>query len=330
MIIEFLNSINEFNENIFAGFDGLIESLPLSDWLIDAIIDSFHILPLLFIVFLRIEIIEFFFTEKINTIIKKSESFATIIGSMASIIPQCGFSVIASTLYIKNFITKGTLIAIYLATSDEAIPILLAEPTQIHYVLPIIGLKLFIGICAGYLIDFILKDKKYLFPSNKENNREHSHNDCECTHEHEIESEGCCRHSVSNRRKRELIYHPLKHTMNIFGFILIITIVLNFGIDFYENHNSLQGLVIKAKFFEPIITSVLGLIPNCAVSIALTTLLIKGSISFGSAMAGLLSNAGLGILVLFRHNENIKDTAKIIGILLLISIISGYLINIFF
>lgn len=314
MIIDILNKINSINENLFSGFDGLIEGLGMPEWLADAIIDSFHILPLLFIVFFIIELIEYFYADKINSFMKKSEKAAPLIGSLAAIIPQCGFSVIASTLYIRKFITKGTLIAIYLATSDEAIPILLANPTHIHYVVPIIGIKIVIAVLAGYLIDFVLKNDKYI-PLIQEADNE--------------QDEGCCHHSVSKRRKRELIYHPLKHTFNIFLFILIITVLLNFVIAFYTDHSVLHVLLGKVKFLEPVITAFIGLIPNCAVSIALTMLLIKGSISFGAVISGLMSNAGLGILVLFRHNENIKDSMKIVGILLLISIVSGMLIQLF-
>lgn len=318
MLISILNRINEINEGMFAGFDGIIENFGMPDWLCDAILDSFHILPLLFIVFFIIELIEFFYSEKINSFMKKSEKSAPLIGSLAAIIPQCGFSVIASTLYIRRFITKGTLIGIYLATSDEAIPILLANPTHTHLVVPVVGLKLFIGILAGYLIDFILKDKKYIPIVEEADSDNDLHAD-----------EGCCHHSVSHRRKRELIYHPLKHTFNIFIFILLITILLNFVLAVYAEHSVLHLLLGKVKVLEPIITAFVGLIPNCAVSIALTMLLIKGSISFGAVMSGLLSNAGLGILVLCRHNENYKDTLKIISILLCISIVSGLLIQIF-
>lgn len=318
MLISILNRINEINEGMFAGFDGIIENFGMPDWLCDAILDSFHILPLLFIVFFIIELIEFFYSEKINSFMKNSEKSAPLIGSLAAIIPQCGFSVIASTLYIRRFITKGTLIGIYLATSDEAIPILLANPTHTHLVVPVVGLKLFIGILAGYLIDFILKDKKYIPIVEEADSDNDLHAD-----------EGCCHHSVSHRRKRELIYHPLKHTFNIFIFILLITVILNFVLAVYAEHSVLHLLLGKVKILEPIITAFVGLIPNCAVSIALTMLLIKGSISFGAVMSGLLSNAGLGILVLCRHNENYKDTLKIISILLCISIVSGLLIQIF-
>ena len=317
MLIGFLNRLNDLNENLFAGFDGIIESFGMPDWLCDAIIDSFHVLPLLFIVFLIIEFIEFFYSEKINSFMKKSEKSAPLIGSLSAIIPQCGFSVIASTLYIRRFITKVTLIGIYLATSDEAIPILLANPTHTNLVVPIIGLKLVIGIVAGYLIDFILKGNKYI-PIVEETDEDNLH-----------DGEGCCHHSVSRRRKRELIYHPLKHTFNIFVFILIITVLLNFVLAVYAEHSMLHLLLGKVKFLEPVLTAFVGLIPNCAVSIALTMLLIKGSISFGAVMSGLLSNAGLGILVLCRHNENYKDTLKIIGILLVISIVSGMIIQVF-
>ncbi len=315
MLIDILNKINSINENMFAGFDSFVEHLGMPDWLCDAVIDSFHVLPLLFIVFIAIEFIEYFYSEKINNFMKNTEKASPIIGSLAAIIPQCGFSVIASTLYIRKFITKGTLIAIYLATSDEAIPILLAAPEQTHFVLPIIGIKLVIGICAGYLIDFILKDNKYIpIAQETDNNDEH---------------EGCCKHSVSQKRKRELIIHPVKHTLNIFVFILGITILLNFLIFVYGKYAMLHVIFGKIKILEPVITAFIGLIPNCAVSIALTMLLIKGSISFGAVMSGLLANAGLGILILFRHNENIKDTIKIITILLSISITSGLIIQLF-
>lgn len=316
MLIQFLNSLNSINETIFSGFDSWIEGFGMADWLADAIIDSFHVLPLLFLVFLIIEIVEYFYAEKINDFLRNSEKSAPAIGSLAAIIPQCGFSVIASTLYIRKFITKGTLIAIYLATSDEAIPILLAEPSQIHYVLPIISIKIVIAVIAGYLIDFILKDKKYIAITPK--------HDDNCEH---CEDDGCCHHSVSRRRKRDLIYHPLHHTCNIFVFILLITILLNFLINIYSNYEVLHLIIAKFKFLEPVIMAFVGLIPNCAASIAITMLLIKGSISFGAAIAGLLSNAGLGILILLRHNENIKDTANVVGILLVISIICGMVLQ---
>ena len=312
MIIQFLNACNSFNDKIFAGFDSIIESLPMSDWLIDAILDSVHILPLLFVVFVLIEAIEYFYSDKINHFIKHAEKASPIVGSSLAIIPQCGFSIIASTLYLKKYMTKGTLIAIYLATSDEAIPILLTQPDKVHYIIPIIAVKLEVAIFAGYLIDFVLKDKKYT--PVKENLDE----------EKDI---GCCHHSVIERQPKELIIHPIKHTFNIFMFILIITILLNFFINVCLQFQFVHNIIHNIKGFEPIITSVLGLIPNCAISVSLTMLLISGSLKFSSVIAGLLSNAGLGILILLKQGENHKDTMLIIAIVLLISIITGYVLQ---
>ncbi len=292
--------------DLFAGFDELVESFGFPDWFSDALIDSIHILPFLFVVFVLIEFIEYFYSDRINSFMRKSEKTAPLIGSLSGVIPQCGFSVIASLLYVKRYITKGTLIAIYLATSDEALPILLANPDYIHYVGPVVGIKLFIGIFFGYLVDFVLKNEKYVFKESSA--KEH---------------EGCCSHGLQTKRKRDLIFHPVVHTLNIFVFILLITAVLNIIL-------GQAGFLIsaeKVKIFAPVMTAFAGLIPNCAISIALTMMLIKGALSFGAVMSGLLSNAGLGILVLLKHNS-IKDTLKIVYIILTVSILTGYTLEV--
>ena len=312
MIIQFLNACNLLNDKLFEGVDGLISSIPMADWLLDAILDSIHTLPLLFIVFLIIEAIEYFYADKINQLIKSAEKAAIAVGAALAIIPQCGFSIIATSLYLRKYLTKGTLIAIYLATSDEAIPILLTQPDKVHYIIPIISLKLIIGIIAGYLIDFVLKDTKYV--PITEDIEEHS---------------GCCHHSIDERHPKELLIHPLKHTLNIFGFILVITIFLNFFINVCLQYPCVHNFFHNIRFVEPVITAILGLIPNCAISVGLTMMLINGTLKFSAVMAGLLSNAGLGLLVLFKQHGNYKDTAKIISILIAISIISGYILQMF-
>ena len=306
-----IGRLNEASESLYAPLDSLIERLPLPEWLLDAVIDSVHLLPFLFIIFLIIEIIEFFFADKINEFIKKFEFAANLIGPLTAAVPQCGFPVIAGTMYLKKYITKGALIGIYLASSDEAIPVLLSNPQAAGYVMPVICIKIVTAVIAGCLIDLVLGSRKYIFKETS-----CSHHECE-------EEEGCCSHSVSGRRRRELIYHPVKHTFNVFIFILIITIILNYLFKFYN----LEAVFSSMGAFETAFAAVIGLIPNCAVSIALALMLLKGTISFGAAMAGLLSNAGLGILVLLRHKESWKDTMLIIFILILISIITGLLIN---
>ena len=302
MLISILGKINSFNEFVFGPVDALIAKLPASDWAIDAICDSIHLLPFLFFIFLLIEFLEFYYADKINSSLRKTGDFGVIIGSLASIFPQCGFSVMASSLYARRIVTRGTLIAVYLATSDEAIPVLLAIPQKAYFIIPIVGIKLFIAILMGYFIDLALHQKKFVPAEN--------------IHDEKIE-EGCCKHDIAHGTKRELIIHPVVHTLNIFVFILAVTLILNFAMEHFT-FTSIAG----DRYTQILLASLAGLIPNCAVSIGLTMMLVKGTISFSVCIAGLLSNAGLGLLVLLKNND-FKDTMLIIFILFAISAVSG-------
>ena len=307
MLISLINKINELNEWLFAPVDSAVEKLPFADWAIDAVCDSIHLLPFLFIVFLIIELLEFYYADRINHLLKKTGKSGVLVGSLAAIIPQCGFSVIASSLYSKRIITRGCLIAVYLATSDETIPILLATPSKAYLIIPIVAVKLVIGLAAGYLIDFIrpqavVKNEDFYV---------------------DFVEEECCKHDIEHGHKREILIHPIVHTTNVFGFILVITLILNYCLESV----SITNLLVSGKYLQPIIAAFIGLIPNCAISIGVTMMLIKGSITFGAAMSALLSNAGLGLLVLLKNND-FKDTMKIIGFLLGISILSGLVLTV--
>jgi len=320
MLISILEKINNLNEMIFAPLDGIIEKLPLEDWIVDAIVDSLHLLPFLFFIFFLIEIIEFYFSDKMDACIKKARKRSVAVGALASIFPQCGFSVIASSLYSRRMITRGCLIAVYLGTSDETIPILLAHPEKAHLIIPIVGLKLLIAIVGGYLIDIIAGHFNNPDVINHEDSVEEA---MEEAHEH-VHDEGCCNHRPEGVNKIELFLHPIQHTINILSFILIITLVLNYALEHFPVTDFMASG--GSSFLQCLIASVIGLIPNCAISIAITMMLIKGTITFGAAMSGLLSNAGLGLLVLLKNN-NIKDSVKVIGILFAVSIIAGCLIE---
>ena len=309
MLISLIEKINSINEFLFAPIDNIVEKLPFADWAVDAICDSIHLIPFLFFVFLIIEILEFYYADKINSKLKKTGKGSVLIGALAAIFPQCGFSVIASSLYVDRIITRGTLIAVYLSTSDETIPILLATPSKAYLIIPIVGLKLLIGIVMGYFVDFALPQKDQLVKNSEQ------------SFEDRIE-EGCCKHDLEHGNKREIIIHPILHTINIWGFILAITLVLNYSL----TNIAITDFISGGKLLQPIFAAFVGLIPNCAISIGLTMMLIKGTITFGAVISGLLANAGLGLLVLLKNND-LKDTLKIIFILLLISIISGLAIN---
>ena len=164
----------------------------LPEWAADAVVDSIKTIPFLFLVFLFIELFEHFWANKIKSFLKASKNLGPFVGSLAASIPQCGFSIVASTLYTKKFITRGTIIAVYLATSDEAIPVLLMYPEYLKYILPLILIKLVIAIPVGYLVDFLL---------NSENETENI--------EEEENIEGCCRHEIVAHKKRDFLIQML-------------------------------------------------------------------------------------------------------------------------
>ena len=315
LIIKTVSALNGFNEWIFSPIDRLIDSLSIAEWLADAIKDSLHMLPFLFLIFVVIEVIEFFYSDKMTQLAKYSSKAGPLVGSLAASFPQCGFSVIARTLYTKRLITKGTLIAVFLSTSDEAIPVILSEPSKMYLIVPILLAKIFIGISAGYLIDFLLGQ----FKNADENNAQNAEN-------LEVE-EGCCKHHVHKPRKRDLLLHPLEHTVNVFIFVVLITVGLNYMVHCIGGEENLGQYFLNDSILQPVITAIVGLIPNCAISIAITLMYLKGAIGFGSVISGLCSSAGLGLLVLLKKNTSLKDSAKIILMLLGVSIFWGIVIQ---
>lgn len=319
MLVDIIKFMVNLNDKLFFIADSLIRKLSLPDWTLDAIIDSVHMLPFLIVIFFLIEFIEFYYSDKMQSIAKYSGKAGPLAGSLLASFPQCGFSVIASTLYTKKLITKGTLIAVFLSTSDEALPVLLSDPSYIYLVVPVLIIKITIAISAGYFIDFII-DCRHKYTENPDEQ-------IKMESENEVEETGCCHHHVSRHSKKELIIHPLKHSANIFVFILLVTLAINYYIMLCGGEENLSSLFLADSVLQPVAAAIVGLIPNCAVSIAITLMYVKGAISFGSAIAGLCSGAGLGLLVLVKKNSSLKDTLKIILILLSISIFAGVLIQ---
>lgn len=309
--IKSIKTLLETSNFIFYPIDSFIEKIQMADWIKDALIDSLHMLPFLFIIFLVIEFIEYFFADKMTSLIKQSDKGGPLVGSILASFPQCGFSVVASTLYTKKIVNIGTLIAVYLSTSDEAIPVILAAPGNAHIVIKLVLVKIFIAIVAGYLINFTLASVKKTEPIHTESN----------------EPEGCCKHQLKTPHKKELILHPIVHTLNVFFFIFIVTLAINYLVMLAGGEENLGKYFLSNSVFQPLLTAIFGLIPNCAASVAITLMYLKGAIGFGSVIAGLCSSAGLGLLVLLRKNDDIKDTMKITGLLLLISTMAGIIIQ---
>lgn len=270
------------------------------------LIDSVKILPFLFITYLLMEYIEHKTSNKVKQVIEKSGKLGPLLGGLVGIVPQCGFSVSATNLYAARVISLGTLISVYLTTSDEMLPILISEDISAITILSILGIKLVIGVLAGFIIDFVLRKL------NKNKLEEKIVDICE--HEHCHCEDGIIKSSI-------------KHTVSIFIYIVIITFVLN-GIITLIGEETISHFVSQNVVLGPVIAGLIGLIPNCASSVILTQLFVENVISMPILISGLCVNAGVGLLVLFRINKNLKENLKITGLLYAIGVISGIILEI--
>lgn len=274
----------------------------MKEIILDTLIDSLKLIPFLLVAFLLLEYIEHKMNKKTEKMIQKSGKFGPFIGGILGIFPQCGFSVMATNLYGARIITIGTLISIYLTTSDEMLPILISKNVEISVILKIILVKLLVGITVGFICDLNFKKSK---------------NDIEsfCNEEH------CdCNHSIFKS--------SLKHTINILLFILVFSFILNTLI-YYIGEDKLSSLFTQNIFLGPIISSLIGLIPNCASSIIITELYLDSIISAGSMLSGLLTGSGIALLILFKINNNLKENIKILSIIYLVGVVTGIIMNLF-
>ena len=267
----------------------------MKDIILDTLLDSVKLLPFLFITFLIMEYIEHKFSKKSKEKISKAGKYGPVVGSFLGAIPQCGFSVMATNLYATRIISVGTLISIYLSTSDEMLPILISEKADVLIIIKFLIIK---------LIDFILRKKKnYKKDKIKDFCEEHH---CNCSH--------------------SIIKSAIKHTVSIMLFLLAITFILNLGFH-YLGYDKISKLFLKDNLFGSFISSLIGLIPNCASSVMLTKLYLEGVISFYSCLAGLLTSSGVALLLLFKVNENKKENLKILLTVYLIGALSGFIME---
>ena len=269
----------------------------------EPVIDTLKILPLLFIAYLLMELLEKKASAKMENTLGKIGKAGPVVGSLLGCVPQCGFSGASANLYTAGIITEGTLIAVFLSTSDEAIVLMLSSLAPVKTIGKLILVKVLIGVVAGYLIDFINRKRKITkIPVDM-------CRDCGCD-----EDEG--------------IFKPaLNHTVKIGVFIFIVNFVL-FNIASVLGEDFINSILLSGSFFQPFITGLVGLIPNCAVSAAITELYACGTLSFGSAVAGLCSGAGVGLAVLFKANPIKRENLRIVWTLYIIAVISGIVLNV--
>lgn len=272
------------------------------DLLLDALLDTLKLIPFLFLTYLAMEYMEHRTGEKTQTLIKRAGRFGPVIGGVLGVVPQCGFSAAASNLYAGRVISLGTLMAIYLSTSDEMLPILISEHAPAGTILRILLAKAVIGIFAGLLTDLMLRRKR---------REEHQHIHDICEHEHCRCEEGILKSAVS-------------HTLQIALFILVIGLVLNLLL-YFAGEELLANLILNHPVAGPLLAGLVGLVPNCAGSVVITKLYLEEVIGVGAMLAGLLTGSGVGLLILFRVNHHKKENLQVLGLLYAIGVLAGIL-----
>lgn len=268
------------------------------------LMENLSLIPFLFLAYLLMEYWEHKAGEKTNNLVQRAGRFAPVIGALTGAVPQCGFSTAASNLYAGRVISVGTLIAIYLSTSDEMLPIMISEKVAPSFILLVLALKVLIGALAGVLIDILWQKKQH--------DQHHIHEMCE--------EENC-------HCEKGIWYSAFVHTLHITIFILLISFVLNLVMH-TVGEEALGNLVLNKPVIGPIAAGLVGMIPNCVSSVVITQLFLKGAMDFGAMMTGLLVNAGVGVMVLCRVNHNRKENLQIIGVLYAVGVTAGILLEV--
>lgn len=274
--------------------------------LAETLIDNIKIFPFLFVTYLFLEYLERKTSDKTTAAIQKATKAGPLAGAVLGVLPQCGFSVVAANLFAARVITMGTLIAIFLSTSDELLPILISYEAPLSLIAVIVGYKAVCGMIFGYLIDFTLQKKHNLPKPDIETLCQNEHCHCE---------------------ENEPLWKPaLYHSVRITLFILAVSLILNFLLQFCGNSANLTQ-ILQYPLLGEMFSALIGLIPNCSASVILTQMYILNYIDFSTMMSGSLVSGGVGLLVLFRVNRPLKQNIKIIALLYICGLVGGLCSN---
>jgi len=267
---------------------------------IETCLDSIKMLPFLFFAFLLIEFLEYYSGGMSGKLLKKVGKAGPVVGAVLGCVPQCGFSVLAANLYAGGVLSAGTLIAVFTATSDEAVLILMANPGRAGEIIRLLAVKVVIAVAAGYFVDGVMQ--KYIVRTEKN------------VH---IKTRQTVRSS-----KVEVVREAIGHTFRIFAYLFVFNLILNFAIELL-GIQKLSEILLGNTVFQPIIAAIIGLIPNCAASVILTQLYLSGAISFASVVSGLCTGAGVGLIVLFKMNSDKKENFRILLTLVATASVAG-------
>lgn len=267
---------------------------------IETCLDSIKMLPFLFFAFLLIEFLEYYSGGMSGKLLKKVGKAGPVVGAVLGCVPQCGFSVLAANLYAGGVLSAGTLIAVFTATSDEAVLILMANPGHAGEIIRLLAVKVVIAVAAGYFVDGVMQ--KYIVRTEKN------------VH---IKTRETVRSS-----KMEVVREAIGHTFRIFAYLFVFNLILNFAIELL-GIQKLSEILLGNTVFQPIIAAIIGLIPNCAASVILTQLYLSGAISCASVVSGLCTGAGVGLIVLFKMNSDKKENFRILLTLVATASVAG-------
>ena len=271
--------------------------------ILDSLIDSVKLLPFLFITYLVMEYLEHKAGDKMQAAIRSAGKGGPAIGAVLGLFPQCGFSAAASNLYAGRIITIGTLMAVFLSTSDEMLPIMISENVGAGMIVKVLAVKVVVAVVAGFAVDCIFHKRERELQIGRLCEQHHCH--CE----------------------NGILKSALHHTVEIFIYVLLISLVLNLLIA-WVGEDVLGNVILNRPIVGAVIAGLVGLIPNCAASVVLTQLYLSGVLSAGAMIAGLLSGAGVGLLVLFRVNDKRRDNLRIVGLLYVIGVAAGIAVEI--
>ncbi len=277
--------------------------------------DTWLMLPLLFITYIFLEFFDRKETNSDEKIFFGLQKYGPLVGAVVGLIPQCGFSILAAMLYVQRNITMGTLIAVMIATSDEAIPILLSNPELYSTLGLLIVLKFIIAVAVGYFTDKALfkKQKIVYFDDMEEEDDE----------EYEEEAGSSCPCCYP---QYPIPVSALLRALRIYAFIFVTSVVLTLCIEII-GEETLGTILLSKSIFQPVLASIFGFIPNCAITVVLAQLFAAGELQFGSLLAGLITNAGLGLVVLIRYGERKKNIFRIVTVLFVTASLCGMILT---
>ena len=273
--------------------------------LLDAVKDSVILIPFLFLTYLVLEAVEAHASEKMVSLVGSERWFDPILGALLGVVPECGFSAAAASLFSGGAVTIGTLVAVFLATSDEMLPIFISENVPVSFIVRVLAVKVAIAAIVGVALNLLFTRRHKSLENTEERIEELCENShCACT-EHE-----------------SIVKPALIHTAEIVVFVLIVNLVLNTLVEL-GGEAVLEKLALGNPVLSCMVTALVGLIPNCAVSVAITELYLNGALSLSAMLSGLLTGSGVGMLVLFRTNRHGKENFMILGIVYVCGVLGG-------